>query len=134
MNPSDAPRFAQVLASVAETLNVTLSTARIEGYWLVLRDLDLEAFERGATIAMRECRFFPVPIELRELAELGYIRSPEARQQALWLAEAVRQNDALVAAEREQSQLPARRAIGRRADLPGRLGDALLSVVPRPRS
>jgi hypothetical protein len=67
----DFESFGQHLAACAETLGVDLTPARIEGYFVALRDLPIEPVLRAIEIATATSRFFPKPIELRELAGAG---------------------------------------------------------------
>lgn len=71
MTHDDRARFAAVLTALAETFNEPLSTARLEGYWLALADLPLDAVEAAVQRALREAKFFPKPAELRTLAGVG---------------------------------------------------------------
>lgn len=71
MTEDDRPRFAALVAAVAETFNETVSTARAEGYWLGLSDLPIEAVQAACATAIRESKFFPRPAELRSLAGYG---------------------------------------------------------------
>lgn len=46
-----------------------------------LNDLDIEDVERGARFALKTCKFFPRPAELRELA----VGSPDDAAETAWL-------------------------------------------------
>jgi hypothetical protein len=65
---SDRPAFAALLALLGEAFNEPLSDARSAAYWLGCEDLPLAAAETAVRRALRECRFFPRPAELRALA------------------------------------------------------------------
>jgi hypothetical protein len=66
----DRKRFAELLQALSTTLvnGRELSRAMLLGYWIALRDLSLEDFERGCEKALRTCRVMPSPAELLELA------------------------------------------------------------------
>lgn len=66
MTDLDRPRFAAALTGLAEILDAALSPTRFEGYFVALEDLSLESVEAAIARAVRECRFFPKPVELRE--------------------------------------------------------------------
>lgn len=59
--------FGRELLVTAEVFGETLSEARTLGYFEALADLPVEAVLRGLTQARRQCRFFPKPVEVREL-------------------------------------------------------------------
>jgi len=69
MTPDDAPRFAELLAGLAEALGEPISTTRAVLYFEALFDLPLRDLELGSKQAIRDCLFFPKPSELREFAE-----------------------------------------------------------------
>lgn len=68
MTNADSPRFGELMALLSETFNEPMSEARATAYWLALEDLPLDDIERSVAEALRECRFFPRPAELRALA------------------------------------------------------------------
>lgn len=59
--------FARGLAVLSETFNEPLSELRAEAYLVALEDLSADEFEQAVRAALRACRFFPRPVELREL-------------------------------------------------------------------
>lgn len=67
MTNTDAARFAQCLAVLSETFNESISDLRAEAYFLALSDLDIEDIEGAVKDAIRTLRFFPKPVELRDL-------------------------------------------------------------------
>jgi hypothetical protein len=71
MTDADRPAFLQLLALLGETFHQPITEARIAGYWLGLDDLPLAALQAAVREALRSCRFFPSPVELRERA--GYV-------------------------------------------------------------
>lgn len=88
MTRADAPAFSTLLAGLAETFDVTLTATRTELYFRALEDLPLEAVQEAAGKALRQCRFFPKPAELRdyvtesheEAGEMAWLRLLEAFQ------------------------------------------------------
>lgn len=73
---SEKDQFYKRLAVLAETLGEPLSPVRLAGYCEALEDVPLAAMVIGLRAAARACRFFPKPVELRELA----LESPEWRR------------------------------------------------------
>ena len=61
--------FLRNLAVLAETLGETVTTGRLVGYAVALDDVPAECVGYGIERAMKECTFFPKPVELRELGE-----------------------------------------------------------------
>lgn len=86
MTPDDARRFSAALAGAAETLGEPMSATRIEGYFVALRDLPIDAVERALAQAMREWRAgggrpnFPRPADLRDLVT----GTPDDRAALAW--------------------------------------------------
>lgn len=68
-NDDERDRFFKQLAVVAETLGEPMSPVRLAGYCDALEDLPLDPVSAGLRKAMRECRFFPKPAEIREMAK-----------------------------------------------------------------
>lgn len=68
------------MAALGMVLGAEPTPALTEAYWQALRDLPIEAVETAARRAMGECRFFPKPAELRELAggQTPALRAAEA--------------------------------------------------------
>jgi hypothetical protein len=77
--------FLRNLSVLAETLGETVTTGRLVGYAVALEDVPAECIQIGLERAMRECKFFPKPVELRELGEQSpkWKRAQEARRQAI---------------------------------------------------
>jgi hypothetical protein len=71
MTAADRPAFAQLLALLGETFREPISEARVAGYWLACEDVPLPALQAAVREALRTCKFFPRPAELRERA--GYV-------------------------------------------------------------
>jgi hypothetical protein len=68
MTNADRECFGELLAQLGDVFGEELSAARVHGYWLALEDLPLGDVERSVAEALRECKFFPRPAELRALA------------------------------------------------------------------
>lgn len=81
MRVEDREQFALVVSALAATFNRDATEALLEGYWIGLNDLALPAVKRAAAVAMRECRFMPTVVELRDLA--GEL-SPQGRAVLAW--------------------------------------------------
>jgi hypothetical protein len=69
-------RFFRQLTVLAETLGEPLTPVRLAGYCAALEDVPAQAVLIGIGEAMRTCRFFPKPVELRDLS----LESREWRQ------------------------------------------------------
>jgi hypothetical protein len=78
----DRPALARVLYTLGETFNETVSELRAEAYFDALSDLPVDAVLDAARRALRECRFFPRPVELREMVH----GSVEDRAELAWSA------------------------------------------------
>ena len=68
MTDNDRPQFARILAALSQAFNESVSEQRAEAYWLALSDLESAAFESAALAAMKTLKWFPKPVEIRELA------------------------------------------------------------------
>lgn len=77
----DKPRFARAIAVLAEAFRQKCTETTIRAYEFGLSDLTIEAIEKAVTKAIGQCKFMPVPAELRELS--GELR-PEARAAMAW--------------------------------------------------
>lgn len=80
MDIRDSTEFANRLAALGEVFDVKLSGARQALYFEALRDLDFSLLAEAMNDAVRMCRFFPKPVELRELA----MGSAGDRAEAAW--------------------------------------------------
>jgi hypothetical protein len=68
-DPEDVAVFGQQMQVLGETLNESLSSLRIEGYFFALADLPLDVVARGIAEVMRRQRVgFPRPAEIRSAA------------------------------------------------------------------
>ncbi len=68
MTDSEKLEFGEALTALGALFNRELDKAVLLGYWTALRDLSLEDFHRGVQRAFRDCKFMPLPVELRELS------------------------------------------------------------------
>lgn len=69
MTEADRPAFARALFVLGETFNEPISDLRAEGYFDAMRDFSLEEANAAIREALRTCKFFPKPVELREMVE-----------------------------------------------------------------
>lgn len=69
MTEADRPAFARALFVLGETFNESISDLRAEGYFDALRDFELEQATAAMREALRTCKFFPKPVELREMVD-----------------------------------------------------------------
>lgn len=67
MTDADHRRFGELLALLGEVFNEPVTTARVAGYWLALQDLPFGIVHDGVQEALKTCRFFPKPAEIRTL-------------------------------------------------------------------
>jgi len=68
MTDTDRGPFGELMGLLAEVFNEPVSAARTAGYWLALADLPFPDVRAGVQTALRDCRFFPKPAEIRTLA------------------------------------------------------------------
>lgn len=61
MTNSDVPRFAQMLALLAETFNEPMSDAKVEGYFQALQEFSIEQLEGAGRHCFRYAKYFPRP-------------------------------------------------------------------------
>ena len=67
MTNQDAGTFAEAMHVLGQVFNEPITTIRTEGYFDALRDFTISQVNAAVRVAMRTCRFFPKPVELREL-------------------------------------------------------------------
>lgn len=67
MTPADASVFAEAMLLLSETFNEPVSDLRTSAYFDALSDLDMVDVNRAVRTALRTCKFFPRPAELREI-------------------------------------------------------------------
>jgi hypothetical protein len=63
----DREHFGRMMFALGDTFNEPVSEVRVEAYFDALRDLDAALVLAAGRRAIAECRYFPRPIELREL-------------------------------------------------------------------
>jgi hypothetical protein len=66
MQRDDFKEFSEILMQLCDAFGKEYTVSRGKAYWLALSDLTLEEFRRAAVTCLRECRFMPVPVEIRE--------------------------------------------------------------------
>lgn len=71
MTEDDRERFGELITLLGEVFNEPVSAARSAGYWMALEDLSLARVGEATQHAIRHCKFFPRPGELREFAGAG---------------------------------------------------------------
>lgn len=82
MTTDENGEFSRRLAALAEVFDVKLSAARVALYFESLRDLPLEVVVVAMNQALKGCKFFPRPIELREFA----VGNSEDAAEKAWLS------------------------------------------------
>lgn len=80
MTPADSPAFNDLMQSVAEVFNETVSSDRITLYFGALAEYPIEVVRAAMLRGVQTLRFFPKPAEIRELIE----GSPDHRALAAW--------------------------------------------------
>lgn len=68
MEATDRPAFAQAITALASAFRAESDEAMLEGYWWALDDLSVDDVRKAVRLAMRQCKFMPAAVELRELA------------------------------------------------------------------
>lgn len=68
MESTDFDAFGERLTVLGEIFDAKLSPAKMALYFETLRDLALPTVVNALTVAAKTCKFFPKPVELRELA------------------------------------------------------------------
>ena len=69
MTEQEITKFYQALTALAEMFDKALTPTTQELYLAALGDLGFEAFQLACQRAAQECKFFPKPVELRELVQ-----------------------------------------------------------------
>lgn len=81
MIADDLLEFFSKLTMLAELFDAKFSEAKQQLYAEALSDIDLDDLVRGMQQAVRECRFMPKPVELREFS----VGSDESHAEDAWL-------------------------------------------------
>lgn len=71
MTDDNKLEFGVAMGALGFALGQTVEKPMLDAYWHFLRDLPIEDFKRAVSEAGRTLRFFPKPVELRELAGAG---------------------------------------------------------------
>lgn len=69
MTAADRLTFAEGMFMLGETFNEPISDVKVEAYFQALIDYDIAQVTTAVQGALRGCKFFPRPIELRELID-----------------------------------------------------------------
>lgn len=80
MQQSDFKPFSKALYALGEVFGRQLTETVINVYFKTFADFTIEEFESACYKAINECKFFPKPVELRQLIE----GSADERAQAAW--------------------------------------------------
>ena len=80
MTDVDRLAFAVELGGLAEVFAENVSTARAEAYFIALADYTIETVREAFGRAIKRCKWFPRPAELREIVE----GSTEGRAALAW--------------------------------------------------
>lgn len=67
MNSLDRADFGRLMFALGDTFNEPVSEIRVEAYFDALRDLPTKDVLAAGRRAIAECRYFPRPVELREM-------------------------------------------------------------------
>ena len=67
MTDHDAVAFGEAMHALGHVFNEEITRIRIEGYFDALREFPMPQVTAAVRLTMRTCRFFPKPVELREL-------------------------------------------------------------------
>jgi hypothetical protein len=67
MTELDRPAFADAMLTLCETFNEPISDVKVEAYFSVLGEFDIERVSGAFRAALRQFKFFPRPADLCEL-------------------------------------------------------------------
>jgi hypothetical protein len=82
MTDADRGVFGEGMFVLGETFNEPVSEIRAEAYFDALKDFTLVQATTAIRLAMRSLRFFPKPVELREMVE----GTPDGNADTAWAA------------------------------------------------
>lgn len=82
MVDQDKAGFAVAIGALFASFGQDATQATLQGYWLGLSDLTIEQVETAVAKSIRECKFVPRPVELREL--IGAHQSDDDTAIAAW--------------------------------------------------
>lgn len=80
MTNQDRSEFAKSLYILGDTFNVAMPDLMADGYFAALQDLTLAQAKQAMAMALQTCKFFPRPVELREILQ----GDPESNADAGW--------------------------------------------------
>jgi len=78
----DKLQFGKGMAMLGETFNREISPTLADIYYKALDDISDSNLETAFNLAVTQCKFFPKPVELRELAGVVAITPPSLNDQA----------------------------------------------------
>lgn len=81
MTDGDKQRFSVAITAVLETFGQEATKPMLMGYWLGLRDCEIDELELAVAKAIQDCSKRPMPAELREIIRGG---SSEGRAVMAW--------------------------------------------------
>jgi hypothetical protein len=90
MTRQDYARFSAALTALSEFFDKPVTATMADLYFRAASGLSIDDFEKAAALALDRCKFFPRPVELRELLE-GSTDEKGARAWTTFF-EAVRRN------------------------------------------
>ena len=82
MDQSNLARYQLCIRAMFASFSSECTEATLQGYWLGLSDLTIEQVEAAVAKSIRECKFVPRPVELREL--VGAHQSDDDTAIAAW--------------------------------------------------
>jgi len=82
MTSSDLAAFGKNMLVLSKAFNEPLDDQgiRVDAYFDALSDLSIEQVHAAVRLSLRSCRFFPKPVELRELV----MGTPDANADVAW--------------------------------------------------
>lgn len=80
MTDQNRTEFAKALYILGDTFNVAMPDLMADGYFAALQDLTLAEAKTAMALALQTCKFFPRPVELREILQ----GDPESNAEAGW--------------------------------------------------
>lgn len=105
MTDRESVEFAERLTLLAEALGGQLTPARVALYRAALDDLPFDRVREALNLSARTCKFFPKPVEVRELVSGNLDDRAESAWLTLW--EAARRLDAYSSVRFEDGALGA---------------------------
>lgn len=78
MTTQDRDAFGRMMFALGDTFNEPVSEIRVEAYFDALSDLETPDVLAAGRRAIAECRYFPRPVELRDMVEGSSADNAEA--------------------------------------------------------